>query len=553
MTRSRTALWLAAVPLVFLALFFFYPLISILSIGLAPSSAATDASLADILGDPYTAQLFLFTTAQALISTLLALAVGLPASYVLGTFRFRGRSTVLALSTLPFVLPTVVVAAALLAVVGQSGIINTVISTVLGPDAPRLQLEQTVALIIFAHVFYNTPVVLRIMATHWMTRDQRPEEAARLLGARPAQVWWRVRLPLARSSMLSSALLVFIFTFTSFGVVLLLGGARIATVEVEIYRQVVTYFDLRTAAVLSILQMIFMSVLMLVFARMDRSAAAAGSVTLELRRPRRAGERLAVVLTVLGLSVLLIAPLALLALQSITGPDGALTLTSYGQLFQESRRAVLSAPPIESIGRSLLIAAAAAALALPLGGLTAAALWRARGRTSATLNVIVLLPLSASAVLLGLGFVIALDEPPLNLRTAWILLPIAHTLVAIPLVVRSLSPALRALPPETGEAAALLGARPRTIWRRIYLPMARGALIVGALFAFTVSMGEFGATLFIARPDWTTTPLAIYRLLGQPGASNYGQALALSTLLLLVCGVAFLGMERLRTEGQGGF
>lgn len=550
MKRSRTALALAVVPLAFLALFFFYPLLSILGLGLAPS--AEGGSVGDVLRDPYTARLFAFTAGQALVSTLLALAVGLPASYVLGTFRFRGRSLVLALATLPFVLPTVVVAAALLAVVGQSGIINTLLVSLFGPAAPRLQLERTVSLIILAHVFYNVPVVLRIMTTHWMTRDRRPEEAAQILGAHPRQVWLRVRLPLALPSLLSSALLVAIFTFTSFGVVLLLGGSRIATVEVEIYRQAVSYFDLRTASVLSIMQMIFMSALMLVFARIDRRAAPAGVAAVELRRPRRMVERLVVGLTVAGVSLLLIAPLFMLALQSVTAQDGSLTLASYAQLFGQSRRAVLSAPAIESLGRSLLIAIAAVALAVPLGGLTAAALWRAAGRTSAALNLIVLLPLSASAVLLGLGFVVALGKPPLDLRTAWILLPIAHTLVAIPLVVRSLSPALRALPPEAGEAAALLGARPATIWRRIYLPMARAALIVGGLFAFTVSMGEFGATLFIARPEWTTTPLAIYRLLGQPGASNYGQALALSTLLLLVCGVAYVGMERLRQEGQGG-
>jgi thiamine transport system permease protein len=540
---------LAAVPLAFLALFFFYPLLSILAVGLAPSA---DGSVGQVLRDPYIAELFLFTAGQALVSTVLALVVGLPASYVLGAYRFRGRSVFLALATLPFVLPTVVVAAALLAVVGQSGVVNTLLGSVFGPNAPKLQLENTVALIIMAHVFYNTPVVLRIMTTHWMTRDRRPEEAARLLGARPWQVWWRVRLPLALPSILSSALLVAIFTFTSFGVVLLLGGARIATVEVEIYRQARNYFDLRTAAVLSILQMIFMSALMLVFARIDRAAAASGTPVVELRRPRRVGERLAVGVTVAGLSLLLIAPLLMLALQSVTSHNGSFTLTFYAQLFEHSRRAVLTAAPIESILQSLLIAGVAVVLAVILGGLTAAALWRARGATSAALNVIVLLPLSASAVLLGLGFVIALDEPPLNLRTAWILLPIAHALVAIPLVVRSLSPALRALSPETGEAAALLGAPPVTIWRRIYLPMARAALIVGALFAFTVSMGEFGATLFVSRPEWTTMPLAIYRLLGQPGASNYGQALALSTVLLGVCAIAYLGMERLRGEGQGG-
>ncbi|MFN8377098.1 MAG: iron ABC transporter permease [Anaerolineae bacterium] len=548
MSRSRTAWWLASVPLVFLGLFFFYPLVSILSTGLG---MAGEEGVGNVFGSTYIAELFAFTAGQALISTALSLLIGIPTSYVLGSFRFRGRGVFLALATLPFVLPTVVVAAALLAVVGQNGLINSALRSLWGPEAPVLVLERTLSLVILAHVFYNTPVVLRILITHWMTRDRRAEEAAQLLGASPLSLWWRIRLRLALPSILSAALLVFIFTFTSFGVVLLLGGSRIATVEVEIYRQTVGLFNLPVAAALSLLQMVFMTVLIAVFSILDGRVAATSGPP-ELRSPRGGKERAAAIVTVVGLGLLLIVPLLLLVLQSVSGPDHTLTLRAYELLAETSRQSVLSEPALKSLFQSLLIAVAAVSLAIPLGTLTATAMWMGKGRGHAALNLAVLLPLSASAVLLGLGFVIALDEPPLNLRSSWVLLPIAHTLVAIPLIVRTLTPSLRALPLDVREAALVLGAPPRTVWRRVIFPLLRPALVVGALFAFTVSMGEFGATLFIARPEWTTAPIAIYRLLGKPGGSNYQQALALSTVLLIACALAFLLMERLRGERPGG-
>ena len=548
MTRRWHPWAVAAIPLGFLVLFFFYPLATIFSTALGQGETGGAGT---VLTSRYTGELFAFTTAQALVSTGLALAIGIPASYVLGTFRFRGRGLLLALSTLPFVLPVVVVAAALLAVVGQNGIVNQALRALLGPEAPGLSLERTVTLIILAHVFYNTPIVLRIMITHWMTRDRRTEEAARLLGASPWRLWWRVRLRLALPSIGSAALLTFLFCFTSFGVVLLLGGSRIATVEVEIYRQAVGMFNLQAAAALSLLQMAFMTLLIGVFTWVDRRAAGSGGVP-ELRSPKRPGDWSAVVVTAAGLSLLLIAPLALLAVQSLRTDDGGFSVQAYTALAETSRRAVLSGPAVGTLGQSLLVALAAVLIAVPLGALTASAQWLGKGRAQTTLSLIVLLPLSASAVLLGLGFVITLDEPPLNLRTAWVLLPIAHTLVAIPLIVRTLSPGLRAIPLDVREAAVLLGAPPRAVWRRVILPLMRPALAVAALFAFTVSMGEFGATLFIARPEWTTAPLAVYRLLGQPGGTNYQQALALSTLLLGACLIAFLLMERLRGDTPSG-
>jgi len=154
---------------------------------------------------------------------------------------------------------------------------------------------------------------------------------------------------------------------------------------------------------------------------------------------------------------------------------------------------------------------------------------------------------------LGFGYILALGRPPLNLRTSPVLVPIAHTLVAFPFVVRTLLPALRGLNPDWREAAAVLGASPWRVWWEVELPVVGRAMLVAAVFAFTVSMGEFGATLLIARPEYPTMPIVIFRLLGQPGALNYGQALAMSTLLMLVCAAGFMAIERLRVGQIGEF
>ena len=164
-----------------------------------------------------------------------------------------------------------------------------------------------------------------------------------------------------------------------------------------------------------------------------------------------------------------------------------------------------------------------------------------------------MLPLGTSAVTLGLGFILALNTPPLDLRASPWLLPLAHTLVALPFVVRSLTPALRSIRPRLRQAAAVLGATPGRVWREVDLPLAGRAALVAATFAFTISLGEFGATAILARPEQPTMPIVIYRFLGLPGALNFGQALAMGTILMLVCAVGILAIERFRVGDIGEF
>ncbi len=193
----------------------------------------------------------------------------------------------------------------------------------------------------------------------------------------------------------------------------------------------------------------------------------------------------------------------------------------------------------------------ATAVALVVGGLAAAALTRRAGRLVRGFDALLMLPLGVSAVTVGFGFLITLDRPPLDLRTSWILVPLAQALVGVPFVVRTMLPVLRAVDERLREAAAVLGASPLRAWREVDLPMVRRALLVAAGFAFAVSLGEFGATVFIARPDNPTLPVAVARLLGRAGDLNYGQAMALSTILMVVCAVSLLVLERVRPDRSG--
>jgi thiamine transport system permease protein len=232
------------------------------------------------------------------------------------------------------------------------------------------------------------------------------------------------------------------------------------------------------------------------------------------------------------MAALLFTPLFVLVLRSFSSAGG-FTAAYYQQLTVNTRQSVLFVPPIEAVGNSLLFALATTVMAVTIGLATAYIVAR-RWRIGSVLDPLFMLPLATSAVTLGFGFIIALDEPPLNLRTSPLLIVFAHTLVAMPFVVRSVLPALRGIPPSVPEAAQVLGASAWREWRMIELPLVSRGLIVGATFAFTVRMGEFGASLFIARPDTPTMPIVIFRLLGQPGVENYGQALAMSVLLMAV-------------------
>ena len=514
-----------AVPLAFLALFFAFPLLSILERGLRADGSL--ASPLDVLTGPLTRDVVWFTFWQALASTALTFVIGLPTAYVIGRFAFRGRSVVRALVVVPFVLPTVVVALAFLAVLPAG-------------------LERGWIAILIAHAFFNVAVVVLVVSTFWASLDRRVSEVAATLGATPARTFREVTLPLLAPSLAAAGSIVFLFSFTSFGIVLILGGPAYSTIEAEIYNQAVRIFDLRAAAILSAVQLICVGLAVWITLKLEAAVAVGAGPRSErdvLRKPGTSREKGFVVGALGLLAVFLGAPLLVLLERSLAVGDGY-SLDAYRDLARPT--SALLVTPWEAVWNSLVYAAAATVVALAVGGLAAAAVADKRGPRA--LDVLLMLPLGTSAVMLGFGFVIAFDRAPIDFRAEPWIVPVVQALVALPFVVRIVAPTLRAIDEHQREAAAMLGASPGRVRREIDLPIVSRALALAAGFSFAISLGEFGATVFLARPDSPTLPVAIFRFLGRPGEINAAQAYALAVVLMGLTAVSVSAVGHFRVR-----
>jgi len=544
MRRPLTLLALAALPLVVLGVFFVLPVAGMVGRGFWPDGDFDPGAVVEVLGRPRVHRVLWFTVWTSTVATAFSVLLGLPAAYALHRLAFPLRSVVRAALLVPFVLPTVVVGIAFRQLLGEAGPLGF------------LGLDGTPVAILAGLVFFNVAVVIRTVGAAWETLDPRPAESAAALGATPAQVFLTVTLPALRPTIVSAASVVFLFCATAFGVVLTLGGTRYASVETEIYLLTKDLLDLPAAAALSILQLVAVVVLLVVAGRLravpDPTVARA---TARPQRPRRSDVPH---LAATGLLLVLVAaPIVTLVVGSLR-VDGDWSLELYRALQTEGTGQALTVPATTALLNSLRIAVDATWMSLLLGLLVAFAVTRrshssAEHRIRGVLDGAFMLPLGVSAVTLGFGFLITLDRPPLDLRDSPLLVPLAQALVALPLVVRTLVPVLAGIDDRQRQAAASLGAGPLRTALTVDLATARLPLVAAAGFAFAVSLGEFGATSFLARADRPTLPVVIFRLIGQPGELNYGMALAASVVLAATTAAVMLAVERLRVPALGAW
>ncbi|MFW2512841.1 ABC transporter permease [Demequina sp. SO4-13] len=528
---------LAAVPLAFLGLFFLWPLAAVMGRGLFDGGFDL-AGVLDVATSSRTADAAVTTLALAAAGTVGALLLGVPGAYALYRLRWRGQTAVRAVAAVPFVLPTVVVAAAFTALLGRSGPLS------------GLGLDQSPVAIAAALVFYNVAVVIRVVGGTWASLDPSTADAARTLGADRRQAFTHVTLPALAPSIGSAAAVVFLFCATSFGVVLVLGGTRVRTIETEIYLQVNQFLDLRAAAVLSVLQLVFVALALggAEWARRRRERSL-GTRRLDGTRPLSGrGDRWAVGAVLTVLAAVLATPLWALVERSLRTQDGH-GLDHYAALLTDSGLGSLAVPMWQAAVNSLVAATVAAAIATSLGLIVAALLTR-RTRRSTALDSIVMLPLGVSAVVVGLGMLLTLNRSVLgvDLRGSWWLVPIAQAVVALPLVARTLVPAARGIPASMRAAAGTLGASPWQAWRTVDWPLLKRPFGLATGFGFAIALGEFGATTFVARPDHPTLTTAIYRLLGRPGIENVGMAFAAAVVLAAMTAAVMMASEGLRTQ-----
>jgi thiamine transport system permease protein len=528
--RRPAGRWLLLVPAAFLGLMLLAPVTRLVLEG-----AAGEATLSawSVWSDAYLRWRLLWSAWQAAATGALALLLGLPLAWILARWSFPGRTLMLRVLMLPFVVPTLVAALGVLALWGPRGVLGAALA------AHGIDLRDTPWLLLYGNLFFNLSLVVRAGTEALAHTNAAQVAAARTLGATPWRAFWRVEWPAIRPWMMASLCLVFLYCFSGFGLALVLGGERYATAEVEIYRLVAHELALADASVLALWMLVLTAGVALAYAWAERRLAApARTWPLPRRRPRGAWQWLALVAGVGVWLAVCAAPLLAIAWRSAAAlADGGSAVLAD----PETRRALVN---------TLRFSGAALVLATTLGvchalGVHALDRWRtgrgvavAGGRALAW-RALQYLPFVVSPVMVAFGLLLLFPQWTASLG----LLVGAYALLAYPFVARTLTAALDALPTSLAQAAATLGASPvRVLWR-VVLPLVRPALRRGMAFAAATALGEFAVSLFLSRPEWTTLTTLIYQRLGRPGAANLDAALLLSGVLMLLALAAFVFIE----------
>ena len=492
---------LVVVPGIFVFVFTVWPAIATLRRGFDVTATITESGLRETVW---------FTAWQAAASTALTLVIGLPIAWVLSRHEFTGRRIVRALTLVPFVLPTLVVGLAFRAVLPAN-------------------LRTGVLALVVAHVFLNVAVIVRIVGARWESQPRTFDDAAATLGAGPVARFRTVTWPMLRGSIGAGAGLVFMYCFTTYGAARVLAGPSRPVTETEIYRFAVLAGDIRAASALAVAQVVLVGIVLALTSR-GGTHASAPTQPLALRtapRPRR----ISVAVGASLIATVFVLPLVGLVSRSLRVGDG-FSLAAWRGAFGTTGALDL----IPSLTASLVTAALAAFLSIVIGTLVAFAQVHATSRAArGVATACEVIPVVVSAVVVGLGFLLAFRSGPFDWRGRWWLLPVAHAVVALPLVSRTIAASMRQIPSDLRNAASTLGASPLRVLRSIDASLLRRPLGAATTLAALVSLGEFGASSLLSRRGNETLTMAIGRLLGRPGDIVQAQAFVASVVLAALC------------------
>lgn len=498
-SRSRAIYWLALVPMIAIITFVVLPTFNIFVSSLRFESL-------NLLRTETIRNVVWFTTWQSLVSTAFALVIALPLAFVTANFKFKAQRLTTSLVSVPFILPSIVVGVAFLQILPNS-------------------FHRTAFALILAHTYFNFGFTSRLITARWLQIHPHLDDAARTLGASPLKLFTTVTLPLLGKAITNAALIVFTLCFTSYGVVRILGGPSRSTLETEIYFRAIQLGDVSGAMLLSALQILIIVSLFVVTTRASRNRFEQSTrPTISRQKSLQTRKQKFIATTIISIAtVFAIVPLLAIAFKSIN-TNSKFTTTAW--------RTIFTSPEIShSLIKTLTYAVIAMTLATLLGLLSACSV--AYNNNFRLISGLTTLPIVISAVSIGLGIIITFDTKPFDWRGTQFMLPLAHALVALPLAMRVILPVLQAIPDSLRQASSVLGASPQQTWLNIDLKIIRRAVISAAAISAAVSIGEFGASSFLARRGAETLPITISRLLSRPGDSLQSQAFALASLLAI--------------------
>jgi len=485
-----------------------------------------------------------FTLQQAFFSVLVSLAIGLPGAWFIGANRSRLTPLLRTFTAIPFAMPSILTVLGFVLFFGNSGWVNRIIFSLTGESPLRILYKPQA--IILAHGFLNFPLVIRL-AGDGLDRARRAyDPAAAVMGASPFTRFFTVILPLTFPAIMSAALLVFLYSFTSFAVVLVLGGGPASTtLPVEIYRHAKVFLNYPNAGALALAETIIAVSIFLVYVFLGKKFRETRTDVHERIIEKKEKHLLP--------RILMIAYM-LFAAVFIFGPIGSVLLESL--LYQPSRSAsqvftmrwwlALGDTCLPAFIRSLVLASFSATLACILAffGASSVKLLEDRGKGNSVITNIVRFcaaaPIISSGIILGLGWLIVYG----NRHSAFTVFPfklvLLHALIALPFAFNFISEGFRTLPANILNAALVSGANPIRGLLTTVLPLSASHLRSAWGFAAALSLGELNAVMMLGIDGFETLPLYIYRA---AGAYRYGNACAAGTLLILGCAAGLLLSE----------
>jgi len=516
--------WLWAIPLVFIAVLFYWPLTKIIGLGLS-------ADWLEIYLEFGTLNAIWFTLWQAAVSTAIALVIGIPGAYVLYRKKFFGQRFIRALITVPLVLPTIVVAIVFSSFRAEHQIYEQI--------GLEFFFENSVYWIIAAHVFVNYSLIVRTVGGVWATMDNETEEAAADAGAGRLRTLLQITLPQLKPALVSAAALTFLFCSSSYGIILILGDGLVTSIETEIAVASLQFLDLNKAAALALLQT---AITVLAFAVSEKIAKhPIGIEQVDESTDKPAVDKrdwLALAITGLAVVGLVLIPLLTVLFKAFT-VDGGPSLENFINLAGRGERELLNISVGQATMNTLRNVFISASVAVVLGTLISYLLSRSlrsrRARLSnRVFDLLFLIPIGISSVVLGFGYLVTFGDGPLPLRSSWLVIPVVQSLMALPLVVRIIYPALISIGSDHREAAALAGANSRQTWWSIEVGIIRNVIFTAIGFALIAGIGEFGAASLLAYGDQATLPTVLYALISRPGGQNFGMAMAVCAILIVL-------------------
>jgi len=529
---------------VLLFVLFLIPVCMTLSQAFIEDGSLSFSLIASTFTDPYYIRIMGFTLFQALCSTALALLLGLPGAYFMTTYKFPGKKLLNTLYTVPFVLPSILVVLGFVIFYGNSGFLNKALMSLFKLKNPPLRILYSFNAVLLAHAFYNFPVIVSIVSDYWQRLDGTCEQAAMTLGSKKFKTFVTVTLPRLLPSILSASSLVFLFCFTSFAIILVLGGGpSLTTTEVEIYRLARISMDTRKACALSLFSMVVAILVLIIYAKAQKKQnhgeSLANSVARFQRKPSGFLQNFAIILYLILSLLFILCPILSIIARSFLGSSTrsgelAFSLASYEKLFSAGSSS------LNAVLTSLVVAIASAFFATASAVRICTRIVKSN-HTGIISDIVVMLPMVASSVIIGLSYFVI--SKYLKFLPSRVLVVLSHCVITMPFVVRTILPVYRRIPNSLVNASMTMGYGARATFRNIIKPILRPAMLTGMVFSFAMSMGELNATLLLGNTNMQTIPIQIYRLIS---SYNYQGACALGCILILVCCVVFFTSETLK-------